>query len=301
MEKVICIGSLNVDNILFVDNIVGEDSEEIIRKIKVFSGGQAGNIAAGLGKLGKKAYFFGNVGKDMHTKMLTDDFDLHNVDYSYAKKTNKPNNYLFSLVNKNGERAMYAYNNVDISFEDFKDEFLKDTKFIIFTSLIKENIIDLYVNIAIRAKKKGIKIVLDPGNILSKEGLDNLKPLLELCDYFIPSLSDIKVLGGMEIVPKISDLVPNVIITCGEDGAKYFKKGKEITFSTKKIKKEDISNTIGAGDCFVAAFVSSLLEGETEEEAINFANHAAALSIMKEGARSMPSYEKIKEFMNGEQ
>lgn len=294
MKKIICVGSLNVDMIIYVNEFCKDNDEVVIKEFNIFSGGQAGNIASGLGVLDKESYFFGNIGDDAHTSMLIKDFDDCNVNYSFAKRTKNPNNFVCCLVNKEGSRQLYAYNYVDLSFGDFSEELYRDTSFIIFTSLIKEDIIDLYVSLAKKAKEKGIKIALDPGSIFAKLGLEKLKPLLELCDYFFPNINEVNLL--VDNISKLTELVPNVIVKYGEKGTKYFK-GKNIKeFTIKKI--DNVVDTTGAGDCFVAAFIALLVDGKNEEEAINFANHAATLSVMKKGARSMPKIEEIEVFMN---
>jgi len=296
MGKVISIGFVNVDTILYVEKFCENDEEHIIKDKKVFSGGQAGNIAAGLGKLGKQSFFFGNIGNDENTQMLLKDFNDSNVNYSYTKKTNKPNNSVYSLVDNQGNRRMYAYNYVDFSAQDFAEELYEDTDFIIFSSIIKENIIDLYTEIAKKAKQKAIKIALDPGSILSRIGFEKLKPLLELCDYIFPSLNEINlIIGEVANISKLSLIVPNIVITCGNEGVIFFKNNNESRFfNPKQVNRID---TTGAGDCFTAAFISSIIDGKSEEQAINFAMHAALLSITRKGARSMPSFNEIQAFM----
>jgi sugar/nucleoside kinase (ribokinase family) len=298
MGKVVCIGAVNVDTILYVEDFCKGESEEIIRDKRVFSGGQAGNIAAGLGKLGKDVFFVGNIGNDEHASMLMKDFDKCGVDYSLARRTDI-NNSVYSLVDKTGSRRMYAYNNTELDMGDFPEEIYEDTSFIVFTSLIGDGVIDLYVDIAKRAKANGIKIVLDPGNIFARLGFEKLEPLLGLCDYFFPSVEEVNLLvGSVDNISKISDLVPNVIVTCGKKGVKFFKNnGEEFALSSKDCV--DIKDTTGAGDCFLAAFISMLVDGKLEGEALSFANSAAALSILKRGARAMSEHECIIDLMNG--
>lgn len=299
MKKIVCVGALNVDNFIYVNKFCNFDGEEPILSSNIFPGGQAGNIACGLRKLGKNSFFFGNIGYDVHTSMLLNNFDKYNVNYSFAKKTKNPNNSVFCLVDKEGNRNLYTYNYVDFNLTDFSNELYEDTAFIIFSSIIKNDAVEICTQIAEKAREKGIKIALDPGNLFSRLGLEKLTPLLKLCDYFFPSLSDLNLLiGGLENIDELFSLVPNIIVTCGEKGVKFYRNGLLKEFPTKNIEKEKIVDTVGAGDCFVAAFIASIYDNKSEEEAIKFANHAATLSITKKGACSMPSYEEIKEFMN---
>jgi ribokinase len=297
MAKVVCVGSANVDILLFVRGFCDDDGEQIISRKEILSGGQGGNIASGLGRLGKQAYFFGNLGDDENTKMLEDDFKKDNVDFSFVKRTKYPNNSVYILIDEKGNRRMYAYNYVDFDENDLQEELYRKTSLIVFSSLIKDNLIDVYIKIAEKAKEKGIKIALDPGNILARLGFEKLLPLFKLCDYFLPSLNEVNLLvGDIKNIRKISEAIPNVIVKCGENGPMYFKNKEELklNFPGKKVRAID---STGAGDCFDAAFLSILLDGKSEEEAIRFAHYAAALSVTKRGARSMPSYKEIIDFM----
>ena len=295
-NKIVCIGAVNVDTILYVKDFCGDDGEEVIKDKQVFSGGQAGNVAAGLGKLGKNAFFVGNIGDDENTSMLLKDFDDCNVDYSLAKKTCNPNNSVYSLVETGGERRMYTYNNVDLNLDDFPEEVYENTSFIVFTSLIKDGVIDLYVEIAKKAKKSGIKIALDPGNIFARLGFEKLKPLLELCDYIFPSLNEVDLMvGGIENVSRLREIVPNIIVTCGGKGVRFYSGNNEGHIPV--FGKIQVVDTTGAGDCFAAAFISTLIDGGDVRAAIDFAIYAGRLSISKKGARSMPEREEVVKFM----
>ncbi|MDP3882245.1 MAG: carbohydrate kinase family protein [Nanoarchaeota archaeon] len=295
MGKIVCIGSLNVDIAFFVENFAGIDGEQIILNREVYSGGQAGNIAAGLGTLGKEAYFFGNIGEDDYTSLLLRDFEASNVNYSFAKRKQGANNYLCAIIDRQGRRQIYAYNDINFTEKDFPEKLYENTSFMIFASIIKEEAIEIYTQIAKKAKQGGTKIVLDPGNIFARLGIEKLRPLLEQCDYFLPSLTEVDLLvGGMNNIQFLREIVPTLVVKKGGEGAQLFSKEQEYSLPAKKVNAVD---TTGAGDCFAAAFVACLDEGKSLQEALNFAVHAGTLSVIKKGARSMPSLREIEAFM----
>lgn len=290
---VICIGSLNVDITLYVDEFCKDDEERSINDMMISSGGSASNIASGIGRLGKKVYFFGNIGEDNHTNLLLEDFDNDGVDYSIAKLSQKPNNTCYSIVDNNSKRIMYAYNNVNFTASDFPQDFYTSTlKYIIFTSLSKSEIIAQYELIAQKCRENGTKVIFSPGNIFVKFGVEKIRNLIGLSDYLVLSESEFKLLN-LE-VNFLLDICPVVIITKGNKGVEYYDKN-----NFKKYQAYTIENPIdstGAGDCFLAAFVSSLLENSSIDEAINFSIKVAALSVTRKGARSMPTLKEIREF-----
>lgn len=292
-KKVVCIGSLNVDIIIYADNFCENDDEQIIKKTEISSGGQAGNIADGLGKLGKNAYFFGNIGRDSHTEMLKQDLDNSNVNYSYAKSMTKQNNSVYCIVDKSGERRIYTYNNIDFNADDFNDKLYDNTEFIIFTSIIKDDAVEIYSEIAKKAKVKGIKIALDPGSIFANLKFEKLKPLLQYCDYIFPSKREFEIILGDLNVKALLELVPHIIVTCGGDGIIYYSRDIE----PKKFPIADINiniiDSVGAGDCVVASFISALMDGSFTYEAIKYSLMASRMSIENNGARCMPNSDDI--------
>lgn len=299
MKKAVCVGAVNVDILMYVDNFCEDDSEEVVDNVYISSGGQAGNIAAGIGKLGGNSVFFGNIGSDSHTKMIKEDFDNCNVDYSNAIPTSH-NNTVYGIINSAGDRRLYAYNKADFSSEDFSDEMFEGVEIIVFASLVKKDAIDIYVDIAKRAKKKGIKIALDPGNIFAVLGMEELSSLIELSDYFFPSKHEVEVLvGSMDNISKLTDLAENVIVTCGKENTILFRKDEEEkVFDVKPLGDKKVVDTTGAGDCFAAAVVYSLLQDKSIEDSILFGTRAATLSVTKKGARGMPTLEEVEVFMD---
>ena len=68
-----------------------------------------------------------------------------------------------------------------------------------------------------------------------------------------------------------------LIVTKGEDGCELYREGQLInSFSAKKVINADVT---GAGDTFLAGLVVKYLETKSLEEAIEFANKVAAISV----------------------
>lgn len=73
----------------------------------------------------------------------------------------------------------------------------------------------------------------------------------------------------------------NLIVTEGEKGSSYYKKGiLDSFYKTDKVEEADV---VGAGDCYLAAFAIGILEKKEIGECLKFANKAASLSVTKFG------------------
>ncbi|VEH65056.1 ribokinase [Rodentibacter pneumotropicus] len=74
-----------------------------------------------------------------------------------------------------------------------------------------------------------------------------------------------------------------MIITLGAKGVFISRNGENRIIKGFSVQAVD---TTAAGDTFNGGFVTALLEGQSFEEAIRFAQAAAAISVTRQGAQS---------------
>lgn len=72
-----------------------------------------------------------------------------------------------------------------------------------------------------------------------------------------------------------------LILTCGVNGSYVFTPGKVSFQPTPSV---EVADTVGAGDSFTAAFISSILKGKTVEEAHHRAVETSAYVCTQAGA-----------------
>ncbi|MDY6776875.1 MAG: PfkB family carbohydrate kinase [Candidatus Nanohaloarchaea archaeon] len=59
-------------------------------------------------------------------------------------------------------------------------------------------------------------------------------------------------------------------------------------------------DTTAAGDTFNGYLAGRLSQGHSMDEAVEYAVHAASLSVTREGAQpAIPSFDEVREFMEG--
>lgn len=87
-----------------------------------------------------------------------------------------------------------------------------------------------------------------------------------------------------------------VAITYGKSGAVLRKKGEQIAKAAPPAV--NAIDTVGAGDCFVAALVVALVEGRDPQAAMQRACAAGALATTKRGAQtSLPTREEVEHIL----
>lgn len=72
-----------------------------------------------------------------------------------------------------------------------------------------------------------------------------------------------------------------LVLTCGTNGSYVFSKGEVSFMETPKV---DVADTVGAGDSFTGAFVSSILSGKSVAEAHRIAVNVSAFVCTQDGA-----------------
>ncbi len=139
----------------------------------------------------------------------------------------------------------------------------------------------------------------------------NPAPAQELSDEILnglflitPNETEAKILTGISVDDSVSmeesaqtlldKGVQNVIITLGSRGAFFMSKNEHFLVPSRKVKAVD---TTAAGDVFNGVLTVCISEGVPWQEAITYANRAAALAVTKMGAQgSAPFKEEINKF-----
>ena len=99
--------------------------------------------------------------------------------------------------------------------------------------------------------------------------------------------------GGEDRSEVLARFPNKLLITEGKNGVRYFNGIKEEVVPAYVVEPLD---TTGAGDTFNAAFAVAVAEGREIDEALRFANCAAAISITKFGAQGgMPTRDEMGE------
>jgi len=227
-------------------------------------------------KLGLKGGILGCIGEDDFGRNVFERLKKDGVEVGLIKKTQEYiTGIAFVTYFSNGERKFIFHLPHSAASciypEDITEDLIKNIKalHIMGCSLaIKDNVKEAIHKAVNLAYEYGKLISFDP-NIrvelgLSKEYLETIKN--------IASKSKIILSGEREL--------SIIVIKKGKHGAEAYYKDK--VYKVAPIEVEEVDPT-GAGDCFDAGFVASILQGYTIEDALKRANIIGALSVTKRG------------------
>ncbi|MBP6121717.1 MULTISPECIES: ribokinase [Providencia] len=301
--KLVVLGSINVDHILNVQQF--PQPGETVRgdSYQVAFGGKGANQAVAAGRSGADITFIACVGDDdiganVKKQLQQDNIKTECIDTIEGETTGVALIY----VNQQGENVIgiNAGANAHLTIERLTcyQQKIIDADAVL---MQLESPIDTVQLAAEIAQKNQTKVILNPAPAQSLPD-----SLLALVDIITPNETEAEHLTGIavndnqgaqaaaEVLHKKG--IAKVMITLGSRGVWFSEKGCQgKIIPCFRVKAVD---TIAAGDTFNGAYVTALLEGKADEEAIIFAHAAAAIAVTHSGAQpSVPWRNEIDQFL----
>lgn len=299
MSKILVVGSLNLDYVIEVENMPKAGETIFGKSIKKIPGGKGANQAYAIGKLGGDVAMIGAVGDDDAGQILLNNLKSVNVDTSGIEIVNdNVTGQAYIYVDDNGQNCITVISGanavVDRDMIDRNMELIDDAEYVVMQLEVPIDTVKYVKDIAI---SKGKKVIIDPAPAIKNpdtnlwRGCYIIKPNeLELATLTGKKLNNIEEYkkAAIELQKTGADFV---ISTLGRDGAIAYD-GENI--KNFDCKKTTVVDTTAAGDTFTAGLVIGLNEGKSIEEAINFGQSAAAITVSRKGAQtSIPSRDEI--------
>lgn len=297
MKKgILVIGSLNMDLSIDLAKMPVTGETILGRGIAYKAGGKGANQACAAGKLGGRVRMLGGVGQDEFGQKLVKSLSESGVETDYIKESRDlPTGTAVIYVDDNGDNSIVVIPGAnmacDIEYLKAQDEQFHWCDYVVLQMEIPYEAVWYSVK---RAKELGKTVILNPAPAPDKIP----EEILSLVDYLTPNETEIIALNGKskddirEGAEKLlSRGVSNVIATLGDRGALLVNRYGETFYPARKVVSVD---TTAAGDCFNGAMVAALAEGQSEAEAILFANIASSIAVTRKGAQeSLPIREEV--------
>jgi ribokinase len=304
MFRVVSVGDISADIVIFshVYPKVGEDYE--VSDFLIDQGGSAANFASAIAGLGVDVSVIGKVGSDWFGRFLVLKLKESGVDVRYVRFDRKVRTgVVFIIVDSYGERTMLSYRgaNVRLRPDEIDEGCVKGVELLHVSgySLIKGTQRDAVMKCIRLAKRNGVLVSFDPGQLVGSIERFVLYDVLKNVDMVMLNVSELKFLSGDV------DLMGGVKFLMGMGvrvvGLKLGGRGCLIAngLGVVNVKAFDVKvvNVTGAGDVWDAGFVYSFLNGFSMEYAGRFANAVAALFISNSYKR-FPKRDEVEDFLN---
>lgn len=304
--KILCVGELTADILVKpVDGLKEHADSLCVDEIALKSGGDAFNCAVNLARLGVPVGFSGIVGVDLFGSFMRstageNGIDLRGIKISKRFGTCKS----IVLISKDGQRTFLQFRGANDHFSsgDIDPALVDECEFLHVGGAFHLASFDGAdcASLLSAAKAKGKTTSMDIAWDHSGRWLELIRGDLPYLDYFLPSIGEAQKISGKEDVAEMAEFflakgVKNILIKLGGDGA-YFKNARTcLRCGTYDVPAVD---TTGAGDAFVAGFLTGLSLKFSTEKCLEFATAAANINITQLGATgAITSFQQVQDFI----
>lgn len=294
MLKLDCLaaGSAVFDLLLTVDRVPRSDERVAAHAVTSGGGGPAATAAYAMVRLGMRVDLVSSVGRDLFGRLILDELHDEGVGVNAVQIVDGPSTTAAVMIEQaTGHRSMAVCSGClqRIDLTAIPDELIAASRCL----LLDGNNPTLALNMATRARRLGIPVYLDGGNI-PREALDELLPWI---DIYIPDNQSVakQLNGDFDVRDACRELHARgpglVCITQAEQGVTAFDGSRY--WHVPAYCGTSIIDTTGAGDNFHGAFVFAHQRGWEMDAILRFANVFAALCCRGVGGRAtVPTYEE---------
>ena len=300
-SPIIVFGSINMDLVVYSDKQPAEGETILGNSFDTFQGGKGANQAVAVSRLGIPVSLIGKVGTDVFGDELLENLNSEQVDTSMVARYEGSSGvafiYVFEETSENQIIVISGSNELVQSSQISEKELSASDILISQLEIPPSEIEDLFI----RAKKSSIYRILNTAPALKiSKNLIRETDLLVMNESELENLTErtVERQNADSIGQAIKDLnlstTQSIVVTLGSKGVYVHANQKGQFIDGHKVEALD---TTGSGDCFIGALASQYLESNNLLDSVNFANKAAALSVMKRGASaSMPTLEEVVNF-----
>jgi len=294
-SKIIVIGSSNTDMVIKTDKLPLPGETKLGGIFFMNAGGKGANQAVSVERTGGNVTFVTKVGNDIFGQQAIAGFEKENINTGYVFIDEEaPSGTALIMVNEQGENCIAVAPGANANLLPSDIEKVKNINRAEIILMQLEIPIETIAAVIKNAKAYKQKVILNPA---PAQRLDD--GLLSGLFMITPNETEAYFLTGIKVFDEVSASqaagvfiskgVQNVVITMGASGAYILSDGISKMVPVNPVKAVD---TTAAGDVFNGALAVAISEGKDIEEAVSFANKAAAISVTRIGAQCSVPYRK---------
>lgn len=304
-RKILVLGSVNADHVLKVSSFPRPGETVTGTQYDILPGGKGANQAVACARLGGDTRFMACIGQDDFGQTIKDKFAEDGVDVSLVEQVYGVNTGVALIfVDQRAENCIGIAPAANAALTPEKVQaHSKDIAAADYLLMQLEMPVASIIKAAQIARSSGVQVVLNPAP--AKTLPDEL---LACIDMLTPNQIEAECLTGIRVHDQHSAIeaakvlhekgIRTVVITMGRQGVFVSDAVGCRMVNGFSVKAKD---TTAAGDTFNGALLVKLAEDSAMDDAVQFANAAAAISVTRAGAQtSIPQRKEVDVFMHQE-
>ena len=259
--------------------------------------GAESNVAIGLARLGHQAGWVGRVGADEPGELVRRTLRAEGVDVSGVTTDPSRPTGLMLAERRIGDLVRVTYYRSGsagsrLSAADVLPRIGAGVRLLHLTGItaaLSDTARQCVTDAAARAREAGVAVSVDV-NYRARlwapaEARDTLLPLTGLADIVFASADELAMLAGQDDVQVAAQEMlargaGQVVVKRGADGATAYAAGATVSVPARQVTVADV---VGAGDAFVAGYLSARLDGAGTRDCLVRATVTAAFAIARSG------------------
>lgn len=246
-------------------------------------GGAESNVAIGLVRLGHSVRWISSLGSDVFGDMIESVLTKEGVEVSTRRHAERPTGLMVKSLSAGDQRFVTYYRAgsaaSDMSEESVSDQTLRDARLLHITGItpaLSASAQSMILDVTQRAKDLGVVVSFDvnfrPALWPEATASPVLRQLAERSDIVFGDTTELSILiddhplSDRELLEAVAKLGPQqVILKRGEYGAAALVQGDYHELDSLTV---DVVDTVGAGDAFVAGYLSGYLDSAEARECL---------------------------------
>lgn len=282
--QVVVAGHINWDVTFYLDRLPAPDGEATIRRRSETGGGSAANVAVGLASLGAEPYLIGSVGDDDRGVRLRDWLQSAGVNIAEVTTASGATTVKYLLVADSGDVAVLGNNGANEAFSETAPQCFDMADA---THLHMTNQPPAFAQaLAEQAIDAGLTVSVDPGRRGADRAFEEVIALADL--VFAADREATRLFDGQPGEAATADR--SIVVTEGRRGATMYTAEQQYHHPGYAV---DAVDTSGAGDGFVAGFLSQWLHNAAPTAALAYGNACGAVTTTREGTRTQFDVETL--------
>jgi len=283
------VGSINIDMRLCAERIPSRGETVKGDSIHYAPGGKGANQAVAMARLGGEVIMLGMVGNDAYGADMLQNMKNQGVNTDCVQTAEGVPTGLAVITVDSGDNTIVVIGGanecVDRAYIDSVADSLKECEYVLLQHEIPQDTVEYVIDFCF---ENGIRTILNPAPVRA------VKPeYIDKVTYITPNEHEAQILfGNGDISDMLKKYPEKLIVTQGSRGVSFADmSGRVINVAPVDARVVD---TTGAGDTLNGAFAVALSMGRSVNDALEFANIAAGISIEKEGAQGgMPTLDEV--------